>query len=168
MNADGSNPMNLTNDSARWDLEPEWSPDGQQIVYTSSEFNGTSVVSVTSEIFVINIDGTSRRRLTNNSYTDAYAVFSPDGTEIVFHHDGDGDHEIFVIDISGNILRQLTSNNASDRGCFWSSAGDKIVFTSDRSGDGEIYVMDADGTNVVQLTNSPGPDANPSFSLAGC
>ncbi len=167
MNADGSNPMNLTNDSARWDIDPEWSPDGLQIVYTSSEFNGTSVVSGTAEIFVINIDGTSRRRLTNNSYTDAYAVFSPDGTEIVFHHDGDGDHEIFVMDTSGNILRQLTSNSASDRDCSWSPDGSKLVFTSDRTGDGEIYIMDPDGTNVVQLTNSSGPDTNPSFSPDG-
>jgi Tol biopolymer transport system component len=167
MNADGSNPRNLTSDSTRWDLEPEWSPDGQQIVYVSSRYDSGRVVAGTAEIYLINVDGTNRRQLTHNNYTDAYPVFSPRGNEIVFHHDGDGDHEIYVMDLVGNILRRLTSNEASDRGCSWSPDGNKLVFTSDRSVDGEIYVMDADGTNVVRLTNSPGPDTNPSFSPDG-
>ena len=38
MNADGTNPINLTQSPERWDRSPSWSPDGKQIVFDSAGF----------------------------------------------------------------------------------------------------------------------------------
>lgn len=58
MNPDGSGQTRLTSDQLT-DLSPDWSPDSTIIVYTT-RINGKD------DIYVMRIDGTSVRRLTNN------------------------------------------------------------------------------------------------------
>ena len=57
MHADGSNPTRLTNNAAR-DLDPSFSPDGQEIVFLSLR-DGSYV------LYLMNADGSTQTRLTN-------------------------------------------------------------------------------------------------------
>ena len=69
MNADGTNPTNLTNHPAK-DSGPDWSPDGLQIAFTSDrdrKDDGTKNV----EIYVMNADGTNPINLTNHPARDS-------------------------------------------------------------------------------------------------
>jgi Tol biopolymer transport system component len=52
---DGSAPTNLTNDPD-WDGYPAWSPDGRQIAFSINN-------AVEFDLYVMNTDGTARRRL---------------------------------------------------------------------------------------------------------
>jgi Tol biopolymer transport system component len=45
----------------------------------------------------MNADGSDQIRLTNNSANDYTSAWSPDGTEIAFSSDRDGDFEIYVM-----------------------------------------------------------------------
>ncbi|MEP5611764.1 MAG: biopolymer transporter TolR, partial [Cyclobacteriaceae bacterium] len=72
--------------------------------------------------------------------------WSPDGKQIVFNSNRDGDDEIYVIRVDGSGLRQLTNNDDDDYTPFWSPDGDFISFGSNRDGNSEIYVMKADGS----------------------
>lgn len=84
--------------------------------------------------------------------------WSPDGRQIVFATDTEGDAEIWVINADGTGLRKLTSNeSARDVEPRFSPDGTKILFTSDLNTPGfdEIYVMDPDGKNIQQLTKVP-------------
>src|SRR5688572_3044429 len=58
MNADGSSPVNLTNNAAQ-DFFPNWSPDGKRIVFA----RGSGSLR---ELYVMNANGTNQTRLTFN------------------------------------------------------------------------------------------------------
>ena len=61
MNANGSNPRNLTKGHGWADLDPSWSPDGKRIAFASFGRNGRKM-----DIYVMEADGQNPRQLTNN------------------------------------------------------------------------------------------------------
>ena len=50
----------------------------------------------------MNADGSGVTRLTNNSVSDRYPKWSPDGRRIAFTSNRDGDHEIYVMNADGS------------------------------------------------------------------
>jgi len=171
MNADGTGDVNLTlgrsgGGSGRADLgraagsdySPSWSPRGSRIAFFTDRDGN-------AEIYVMNADGTSQRRLTDDPAYDYAPSWSPDGTEIAFSSDRDGNAEIYVMDTEGKNLANLTNYPAgNDTLPCWSPDGSKIAFTSNRDGDDEIYVMDANGANQRDISNNAmGDDSSPSW-----
>ena len=121
MNADGSNPTNLTRLVERADGVSSWSPDGQQIAFTSAElFNADLLAS--SDIFVMDADGANRRNLTNHEALDETPDWSPDGNRIAFSSDRDGNWEIYVMNADGTNPINLTNNPAWDSSPAWEPA----------------------------------------------
>ncbi len=88
MNADGSNPVRLTNEPGD-DFAPSWSPDGTQIVFVSDRDQTAGIY----DLYIMNADGSGVSRLTNDTAIDYSPDWSPDGKKIVFrsHHDGPAD-----------------------------------------------------------------------------
>jgi Tol biopolymer transport system component len=117
------------------------------------------------EIYVMNANGSSQTRLTNNSATDWTCRWSPDGKQIVFISMRDNAQgEIYVMNADGSQQTRLTNNTADEWYPYWSPDGSKIVFSSDVDGDHEIYVMNRDGSGVTQLTFNTAMDTVPSWS----
>ena len=90
----------------------------------------------------MNVDGTNQTKFSENTSSDFYPSWSPDGSKIVFTSDRDGTWQIFVMDPDWTNLTKISNNNSTDYSPFWSPDGSKIVFVSDRDGNFEIYVMD--------------------------
>ncbi len=159
MNADGSNPTNLTNHWAD-DSRPAWSPDGSKITFTSNQ-----------DVYVMNANGSNPMNLTNNSAYeyDASPAWSPDGSKITFrrghtdHVSDDDDYGIYVMNVDGSNPTHLTNNLGAEAEPAWSPDGSKIAFASF----GRIVVMNTNGSNQISLTNNASWDYSPAWSPDG-
>ena len=160
MDADGTNPTNLTQntDTDGWNLV--WSPDGQRIAFTSERDGNT-------EVYVMDADGTNPTNLTQNAGDDWAPVWSPDGQRLAFASNRDGNTEVYVMDADGTNPTNLTQSTGDDWAPVWSPDGQRLAFASNRDGNTEVYVMDADGSDPTNLTQSAGDDWTPVWSPDG-
>jgi TolB protein len=156
----GTPPKNITNNPAAIDDDPDWSPDGRTIVYTSHAVTDSTDDHATAEIYLTAADGTGQRtRLTSNAEEERAAAWSPDGKRLVFMcRRGGADFEICVMNADGTGQVQLTDNTIGDLTPSWSPDGKRIVFHRRVGGPGQfqLFVIDADGRGEKQLTTPPG------------
>lgn len=78
VNADGSNPVNLTNTADVSEIYPHVSPDGTKICFEGEEGTGRNKVR---SIFYMNLDGTNRVKVAPNA---RQACWSPDSGTIAY------------------------------------------------------------------------------------
>jgi len=162
--------QNITNNgSDTIDDDPDWSPDGTKIAFTSHPPSDNPINPIHAEIYVINPDGTGLTRLTFNNYEERAPSWSPDGSRIVFMarvgtHGGNG-FEICVMNADGTNFVQLTDNAVFEGTPTFSPDGQKIVWGRDvGAGQGqELFLMNADGTNQMQLTDTLGVNVFPNW-----
>jgi Tol biopolymer transport system component len=159
MDSSGSGAMRLTTNPAH-DLDPTWSPDGEQIAFTSTRDGN-------HEIYVMDANGSLPTRLTTNAAADDYPTWSPDGQKIAFTSARDGNAEIYVMDANGSNQTRLTNAANTDEAPSWSPDGQKIAFASGRDGNLEIYVMNANGSSPTRLTTNAAFDRFPAWSPNG-
>ena len=181
MNADGTDDHAILA-SKLFSVEPRWSVNNN--IMFMSLMNGGGF-----EIYVMNVDGTALRRLTNGA-NNGDPVWSPDGAKISFGSDreGGGKLNIFAMDADGGNVVQVTHFDvpyeAGDTN--WSCDGKKITFGRDVNGMkqsdpeayAEVWTMNADGreaaATMVQYSAlgcaprwRPSGDAEPDVITAG-
>jgi len=116
-----------------------------------------------TDIFVTSLqsaagEGTDLVQLTHEPGYDAECSFSPDGSQILFVSDRDGDPDIYVMDADGRNVRQLTNEPGYDGGPFFSPDGRFIAYRTDRLEKDmlQIHVMKADGSGDMPITSGQG------------
>jgi WD40 repeat protein len=136
---------------------PQWSPDGQQLVFTGFS-NGFT------DLFTINRDGTGLRRLTNDKFADLHPAWSPDGKTIAFVTDRGGDTDFDLLRF-GNLriaLLHLETGSIDLLGNMdvgkninpvWAPDGRSLAFVSDRTGINNVFLYDMTDGQIYQLTN---------------
>jgi len=146
VNPDGTGPLQLT-DNSYLDSYPHFSPDGDEIIFTSNS-NGAN------KIYSMNTDGTDVMQLTNfGDWNDFDGSINPDGG-LVFVSDRSGDNDIYVLPIVDNPglqlelsmteVKNLTDNPANDSSPTFSADGEDMVFVSDRDSEDNkrsLYMM---------------------------
>lgn len=168
-------PENLTNSPAEIDDDPDWSPDGRKIVFTSHAVTDDPTNSATAELFIIAADGTGKRvRITNNSEEERAPAWSPDGKRILFECRKGlpaqgrvvATFELCVMNADGTGVTRLTSNGVPELTPSWSPDGRQIVFHRPVGGRAQfqLFLINADGTGERQLTFPPGNSAFASWA----
>jgi len=94
--------------------------------------SGKIAFSYLGDIWVVNEDGSSPVRITDNRARDVYPRLSPDGHWIAFSSKRYGNYDVFVVQATGGAPRRLTYNSADDTVVGWSRDGQKVVFQSSR------------------------------------
>ena len=121
-------------------LHPAWAPNGRSVAYV------TRVSRAEQAIYVVNVDGTGRRRIT----TGYSPTWSPDGRRIALVVARVGDAQIYVMNADGSAAMRLTPSGVHLLPA-WSPDGRRIAFISSRAGDLALWVMDPDGRNQRRL-----------------
>lgn len=130
MNPDGSEQLNLTQDSAA-DYNPAWSPNGKQILF-SSDRDGIF------DLYVMDPDGTNVRKIFKSSKYRMDGAWAPDGKRIAYARGEPGkaklqfgmrfvpyaDLTLYTATVNGDSVEKLTDGfNPS-----WSPDGREIAF----------------------------------------
>jgi Tol biopolymer transport system component len=150
---------------------PHPSPDGSQVVYQSNRTG-------TAQIYVMNVDGSGGRQLTDRDRGAETPKWAPDGQTILFAaYVGEDNNDLFVMNVDGQNVKKLTDGPGYDGHPSWSADGERIIFNSDRTSPDpeapwsqrwhEVFSIRSDGTNLKQHTHQQTICTYPGYSPDG-
>ena len=157
--------------------DPQYSPDGHQIVYTRAmRVQGGSSLGL--GIWLMDSNGGHSREISRpipGESEDHEPAWSPDGEHIVFTRLNDSavpmnKQALFIIASTGGTPRQVTSWSLNAGGANWSPDGSRILFQSYRdcscSETSQVFTVSTDGSGLTQLTRA-GRNIEPNWSPDG-
>lgn len=151
----------MTNHPLR-DGYPCCSPDGEKIVFYAYADEGK-----TWSIFVMNRDGSGRKRLTHKKYVfDTSPRWSEDGKKITFDRSSSDwkTNKILIMNSDGSDKKEIPNINGLTPS--FTSEGNIIYYTNwDDSG--EICIADKNGNILKKLTDNNTLDSKPDISPDG-
>jgi tricorn protease len=100
------------------------------------------------DLWIVERSGGDARRLTSDIGIEIDPIFSPDGTQIAFTGEYDGNEDVYVIPAAGGVPKRLTSHPGADQVVGWTRDGKRILFRSARdsySGFTQLYTVGLSG-----------------------
>ncbi len=165
--SEGGTPQQLT--SVGNNVYPAFSPDGSKIVFTSNRTG-------TSQVYVMNADGSGQTQLTFDAQPkDQVPDWSPDGSEIAYLADTHGISDvvnpswgdIWVMNAEGSDKHPITSG-ATYYGTAWSPDGSRIATLDFTANTRIVYTVNAsDGSDPQAVHAGPGPQFVPGWQPRG-
>jgi len=158
VNPDGSGMVQVTNlpPTLFETWVPDFSPDGLRLTFCYGTFDNFG--NLFTEIYVVNVDGTSLRQLTNDGLIDCFPRWSPDGSSIVFGRTVPRTQQLVVTTMraDGSDKRELSSPVWGIARSGFTPGGKHILWETQQAGFiSVLWIMDADGTHQKRLTPAP-------------
>jgi tricorn protease len=113
------------------------------------------------DLWIVPREGGEARRLTAGAGLETNPHFSPDGTQIAFTGEYDGNVDVYVVPAAGGVPRRLTYHPAPDFVAGWTPDGSRVLFASSRAsanGSDRLYTIPTTGGAEV-MTELPLPRA---------
>lgn len=178
MDADGTDKLRFGFDTSV--LMPEFSPDGAQIAYLTDGPGQDAPAQPADELWVMDRDGSNRRQVTTNTFSETALSWSPTGDEIAFLSWGaraaagqlhvvdvaTGADRVIATDVEGRRHYQGLSTSYVD----WAPDGRAIVFLRSPDDDDsvDLFLYDLEDLTEQQLTDEGGEyNLGPAWSPDG-
>lgn len=147
MQADGSNPVQLTYTTEAYNGGPFFSPDGSKIVFRADR-NRRNFLN----IYLLDLQCGDEQQLTDNDAVNWAPYWHPDGDKIVFTTSlhGHSRYEIYLLDLKSGAFERITDNPGFDGLPVFSGDGKKLMWTSKRSSDKTCQIFIADFINPFE------------------
>ena len=163
--------------------------DGKHIIYASSHLGSEACPPTPDrskygnkyiwplyesfDIFMADLDGKIVKQLTNAKGYDAEGTLSPDGKQMIYTSDKDGDIDLYLMNLETGAEKRITNTLGYDGGAWFSPDGTKLIWRASRPKTDtevkeykdllaenlvaptnmEVFVANADGSNVRQVTH---------------
>ncbi|HTW84266.1 MAG TPA: PDZ domain-containing protein [Candidatus Sulfotelmatobacter sp.] len=105
-------------------------------------------------IWVVPRAGGEARRLVTGMDLESGPIFSPDGSQIAFSGNYDGNVDVYVVSASGGEPRRLTYHPGADVAVGWTRDGSRVLFRSARysySDPDQLYTVPVSGGFASEL-----------------
>ncbi len=116
------------------------------------------VFSYAGDLWRVARDGGEAERLTTGVGTESSPYFSPDGSQVAFTGQYDGNTDVFVVGINGGTPKRLTYHPGQDRAVGWSPDGKSVLFSSPRNSHVNIlrlFTVSLDGKGLPEQLPLP-------------
>src|SRR5271169_937511 len=105
-----------------------------QLLFQKPTLSATEIAFVyAGDLWIVGRDGGVAKRLTAGAGVETMPHFSPDGKEIAFTGEYDGNVDVYVVPSSGGVPQRLTWHPSRDETAGWTPDGKSILFASNRS-----------------------------------
>ncbi|RXQ89895.1 peptidase S41 [Ancylomarina salipaludis] len=142
-----------------WMRYPSISPDGKTIAF-----------NYMGDIYKVDAKGGEATRLTSNPAYDYNAIWSPDGKQLAFASERNGNFDIFLMPIDGGTPKRLTTNSAKEVPTSFTPDGKSVLFTAAIADNyknamfpkgylTELYAVSIEGGRPQQILTTPAEDA---------
>lgn len=116
-----------------------------------TQISFSSRVGRFKELFVMEMDGSNTRQLTNERGLALSSAWDPSGTKLVYTSFRNRTPDLFVVDVESRSTKQITRSSELEIGAHFLNAN-QIVFSRTEGSDSDIVVVNADGSGMRKLT----------------
>lgn len=140
MNPDGTDQRQIKTINGR---APEFTQDGRLLFQSGTK---------PRQIFIANMDGSNQTQLTFDDTDNMSPKISPDGKQIAYLSNRDGNQEVYVMNIDGSGQTRITANRVEEWDPAWSVDGSHVFFSSQNvHGFYDIYKATKDGSQIERI-----------------
>ncbi|UCC86441.1 MAG: PD40 domain-containing protein, partial [Anaerolineales bacterium] len=146
-------PAPLDNSSGLYFRMGAWSPDGQQVVVVGNS-EGDPNAHGPNALYIVSVDGSGLTQLTRDQRNNVMPAWSPDGTSIAYHSNGD----LARISPDGSGAQILVAGGGCSTRPAWSPDSQRIAFLVNPAGcishfpwNTQIWIVNRDGSAPTRL-----------------
>ena len=116
------------------------------------------VFEYANDLWIVPREGGEARHLTTGVGREFNPHFSPDGTQIAFSGEYEGNVDVYVVSSSGGVPRRLTYHPAPDLVKGWTPDGKRVLFASPRDSfadSAQLYTLAVTGGTLPEALPLP-------------